>query len=72
MKLWQIVLTLPASTTSCERGLSNLNRIKNDDRYRVGLEMLDTLIVLSLSTLQELHEVDWSTGYETWRGMKEH
>jgi hypothetical protein len=58
MKLWQIVLTLPASTTSCERVFSKLNRIKNDDRSRLGLETLDTLMFLSLLAPQELHEVD--------------
>ena len=28
MKLWQVVLILPTSTTSCERGFSKLNHIK--------------------------------------------
>ena len=46
-----------------------LNRIKNDDRSRLCLETLDTN-VLSLSTPQELHEVDWNAVYETWRKMK--
>ena len=70
MKLWQIVLTLPSSTASCERGFSKLNRIKNDDRSRLCLETLDTLMFLSLSAPQELHEVDWNAIYETWTGMK--
>ena len=70
MKLWKIVLILPASTASCERGFSKMNRIKNYDRSRLCLETLDTLIFLSLSTPQELHEVDWNAVYETWRKMK--
>ena len=41
MKLWQVVLILPASTASCQRGFSKLNRIKNDDRSRLCLETLD-------------------------------
>jgi hypothetical protein len=41
MKLWKIVLTLPASTASCERGFSKLNHIKNDDRSRLCLKTLD-------------------------------
>ena len=58
MKLWQVGMILLAITASCERGFSNLNRIKNDDRSRLYLETLDTLIFLSLSAPQELHEVD--------------
>ena len=70
MKLWQIVLTLPSSTASHEKGFFKLNRIKNDDRSRLCLETLDTLMFLSLSAPQELHEVDWNAIYETWTGMK--
>ena len=70
MKLWQVVLILPASTASCERGFSKLNRIKNDDRSRLCLETLDTLMFLSLSAPKELHEVDWNAVYETWTKMK--
>ena len=44
--------------------------IKNYDRYRLCLETLDTLMFLSLSAPQELHEVDWNVVYETWRKMK--
>ena len=57
MKLWQIFLTLSTSIISCERGFSKLNHIKNVDRSILGLEMLETLMSLSLSTPQELHEV---------------
>ena len=70
MKLWKIILTLHTRIASCERGFSKLNRIKNDDRSRLALETLDTLMFLSLSAPQELHEVDWNAIYETWRGMK--
>ena len=70
MKLWKIVLILPASTASCERGFSKMNRIKNYDRSRLCLETLDTLMFLSLSAPQELHEVDWNAVYENWRKMK--
>jgi len=33
--LCQILAVLPASSIDCERGFSNLNRIKRDDRNRV-------------------------------------
>jgi hypothetical protein len=71
MKLWKTsglssFLLEILLTASCERGFSKLNGIKNDDRSRLGLETLDTLMFLSLSTPQELHEVDWNTVYETW------
>ena len=70
MKLWNIILILPASTASCERVFSKMNSIQNYDSSRLCLETLDTLMFLSLSAPQELQEVDCNAVYGTWRKMK--
>jgi len=57
MELWQAILIILARTTMCERGFSNLNRIKNDGRSRLSLGTRD-VIFLSLSAPHYLNEVD--------------
>lgn len=50
IRVWKIILVIPASTKICERGFSKLNRIKSDDRSRLSLDTLDVLMFLSQCT----------------------
>ena len=69
MKLWQAVLTIPASTVDCERGFSKQNIIKDIRKSRLGLDTLDALMRISLNGPQ-LSIVDWNAVYEIWRDTK--
>ena len=69
MKLWQAVLTIPASTVDCERGFSKQNIIKDIRKSRLGLDTLDALMRISLNG-PELSIVDWNAVYEIWRDTK--
>jgi hypothetical protein len=69
MKLWQVVLTIPASTVDCERGFSKQNIIKDIRKSRLGLDTLDALMRISLNG-PELSDVDWNVVYGLWRDTK--
>lgn len=69
MKLWQVVLTNPASTVDCERGFSKQNIIKDIRKLRLGLDTLDALMRISLNG-PELSNVDWHAVYEIWIDTK--
>ncbi|XP_057813067.2 uncharacterized protein LOC131027099 [Cryptomeria japonica] len=49
MKLWQVVLTIPASTVDCERGFSKQNIIKDVRKSKLALDTLDALMRVSLN-----------------------
>jgi hypothetical protein len=69
MKLWQVLLTIPASTVDCERGFSKQNIIKDIQKSRLGLDTLDALMRISLNG-PELYNVDWNVVYGLWRYTK--
>ena len=69
MKLWQAILTIPASTLDCERGFSKQNIIKDIRKSKLGLYTLDAPIIISLNG-PELSVVDWNVVYEVWRDTK--
>ena len=69
MKLWQAILTIPASTLDCERGFSKQNIIKDIRKSKLGLDTLDALMRISLNG-PELSVVDWNVVYEVWRDTK--
>ena len=48
-KLMPIVLVLPSSSASCERGFSRMNCIKTDPRARLTTANLDSLMLIGLS-----------------------
>ena len=48
-KLMPIVLVLPSSSASCERGFSRMNCIKTDLRARLTTANLDSLMLIGLS-----------------------
>ena len=53
-RLCQILVVLPASSVDCERGFSNLNRIKRDDRNKIDGDHLVSLMRISSFDLEEL------------------
>lgn len=62
-RLCQIIAVLPATSVDCERGFSNLNRIKNDCRNKLQTQNLEALIRVSTTsmdslTLSSLHSKD--------------
>ena len=69
MKLWQAILTIPASTVDCKRGFSKQNIIKDIRKSRLGLDTLDALLRISLNG-PELSTIDWNVVYEIWRDTK--
>ena len=48
-KLWQIVLVIPTSTTSCERRFSTQNHIKFTLRCSLVLETLETQMRVAMT-----------------------
>ena len=69
-KLWQAVLTIPASTVACERGFSRQNIIKDVRRTKLSLATLDALMRVSLTRLDS-SMVEWDRVYEMWKDAKE-
>ena len=69
MKLWQAVLTIPASIVDCESGFSKQNIIKDIRKSRLGLDTLDALMRVSLNE-PESSNVDWHAVYEIWIDTK--
>lgn len=54
-----------ASTTSCERGFSQQNAIKNNLRNNLSLETLDALMLLSLNA-SDASQVSWKDVFDIW------
>ena len=48
-KLWQAVLTIPASIVACERGFSRQNIIKDIRKTKLSLDTLDALMRVPLT-----------------------
>ena len=49
LMLAEIILVIPTSSAICERGFSTMARIKTDGRSRLGPEMLDNLMAISVN-----------------------
>ncbi|KAH7421425.1 hypothetical protein KP509_13G056600 [Ceratopteris richardii] len=69
MRLWQVSLVIPASTSSCERGFSRQNFIKNMCRSSLGLDTLDALMLLSIDAHGSL-SIDWKIVFDMWMNAK--
>jgi hypothetical protein len=50
-RLWQVVLILLASTTSCERGFSTQNHIKSSGRCAMNISTLESLMRIALAKI---------------------
>lgn len=69
MKLWQIMLVIPASSVSCERGFSKQNAIKTDQRQCLDVKTLEALMRISLLG-PDVNDVDWACVHDMWKDMK--
>ena len=63
-------MTIPISTTTCERGFSRQNIIKNDIRNGLSLETLDALMFISLNA-QDTSNICWRDIFNFWYEEKE-
>jgi hypothetical protein len=72
-RLCQILSVLPGSSVDCERGFSNLNRIKGQDRNSLGNDHLRHLMRISSFDMsdQELNAIHMGTLVENWRRNKD-
>ncbi|KAH7439136.1 hypothetical protein KP509_04G046900 [Ceratopteris richardii] len=69
MRLWQVSLVIPASTSSCECGFSRQNFIKNMCRSSLGLDTLDALMLLSIDARGSL-SIDSKIVFDMWMNAK--
>ncbi|KAH7331559.1 hypothetical protein KP509_20G040300 [Ceratopteris richardii] len=69
MRLWQLSLVIPASTSSCKRGFSRQNFIKNLSRSSLGLDTLDALMLLSIDA-RGILSIDWKNVFDMWMNAK--
>ena len=71
--LCQILSVLPGSSVDCERGFSNLNRIKGEDRNNLKGDNLRYLMrISSLKMLdEELNAIHMPTLVRLWKQQKD-
>jgi hypothetical protein len=50
-QLWKVILTLLASTTSCERGFSTQNLVKSSGRCALNITTLDALMRIAMAKI---------------------
>ena len=50
-QLWQVVLTLLASTTSCERQFLTLNHIKSFSKCALNISTLEALMMIAMAKI---------------------
>ena len=72
-RLCQILSVLPGSSVDCERGFSNLNRIKRDDRNRLDGDHLGWLMRISSYEIPqtEFHKLHMGPLIRSWKTEKE-
>ncbi|KAH7437452.1 hypothetical protein KP509_05G072900 [Ceratopteris richardii] len=63
MRIWQMALVIPASTSACERGFSRQNFIKSTSRSSLALDTLDALMLISIDA-RGLHAIDWKNVFD--------
>jgi hypothetical protein len=49
-----MIAVLPATSVDCERGFSNLARVKTNNRNRLGAEHLESLMRIASTEMDEL------------------
>jgi hypothetical protein len=69
-QLWQVILTLPASTTSCERGFSIQNLIKSFGRCALNITILDALMRIAMVKIP-MKSLDFEDIWERWMSVKD-
>ena len=68
-RLWQMVLILPRSTTSCERGVSTQNHIKSFGRCAMNISTLEVLMKISLPKIP-VESLDFEDIWDRWMSVK--
>lgn len=69
MRLWQIVMVIPASTVVCERGFSKQVLSRNTSRSRLSLPIWDAMMRISVNG-PDMTKVDWVTMCDVWKSNK--
>ena len=69
-QLWQVILTLPASTSSCERGFSTQNLTKSYRRCALNITTLDTLMRIAMAKIP-MESLDFEDIWERWMSVKD-
>ncbi|KAH7331520.1 hypothetical protein KP509_20G037900 [Ceratopteris richardii] len=69
MKIWQLCLVIPASTSACERGFSHQIFIKSVSRSSLALDTLDALMLLSIDG-RGSSSIDWKDVFQAWLNAK--
>jgi hypothetical protein len=69
-QLWQVILTLPASTTSFERGSSTQNLIKSSGRCALNITTLDFLMRIAMVKIP-MESLDFEDIWERWMSVKD-
>jgi hypothetical protein len=69
-KLWQAVLVIPASTTSCERGFSTQNYIKSTLRCSLVLETLEAQMRVAMAKIP-IKAIDFEQVWVKWCAIYE-
>ena len=68
-QLWQVVLTLPASTATCERGFSTQNHIKSSRRCALNISTLEALMRIAIAKIS-VEPFDFEDIWERWMSVK--
>jgi hypothetical protein len=69
-QLWQVILTLPASTASCERGFSTQNLIESYGRCALNITTLDALMMIAMARIP-MESLDFKDIWERWMSVKD-
>jgi hypothetical protein len=65
-----VILTLPASTTSCERGFSTQNLITSSGRCAPNITTLDALMRIAMAKIP-MESLDFQDIWERWMSVKD-
>ena len=68
-KLWQAVLVIPTSTTSCERGFSTQNHIKFTLWYSLVLDTLEAQMRVAMIKIP-IETIDFEQVWIKWCAMR--
>ena len=65
-----MVLILPASTTTCERGFSTQNHIKSSGRCALNISTLEVLMRIAMAKIP-MESLDFEDIWERWMRVKD-
>jgi hypothetical protein len=68
----QMIAVLPATSVNCERGFSNLARVKTNNRNRLKEEHLESVMRIASTEMDELTMLGRSNKFiKAWKGEKD-